>query len=105
MIVSKQEQNKVIQIDLMDNLAMNLAEAYNQSVEEKGEVLSLTVKEIENIYTNEESHYVQNMITNFYHGWKSVNLGAQNVCRYIKFCENPKPLFEGYYLFKSRIFR
>ena len=89
----------------MDNLAMNLAEAYNQSVEEKGEVLSLTVKEIENIYTNEESHYVQNMIINFYHGWKSVNLGAQNVSRYIKFCENPKPLFEGYYLFKSRIFR
>ena len=102
MIVSKQEINTVIQIDLMDNLAMNLAEAYNQ---EKGKVLSLTVKEIENIYSNEESLYVQNMILNFYHGWKSVNLGAQNVSRYIKFCENPKPLFEEYYMFKGRLFR
>ena len=101
MIVSRQDTSNVVQIELMDNLSMNLTKAYQDT----GMVLSLTVKEIENIYTIEESQYVENMISNFYHGWKSVNLGAQNVSRFIKFCQNPGPLYEGYYLFKSRIFR
>ena len=62
---------------------------------QQGMVISLTVKELETIYTSEETKYVKNMVNNFYKNWKSVNLGATNVCAYIKFSQNPAPLFEG----------
>ena len=105
MIVPRHEQGNVIQIELNQEPSVDLEDAKVNADEEQGIVLSLTVKELENIYTSEESKYVENVINNFYRNWKSVNLGAQNVSRFISFSQNPGPLFEGYFLFKSKIFR
>ena len=72
---------------------------------QQGMVISLTVKELETIYTSEETKYVKNMVNNFYKNWKSVNLGSKNVSWIMSFLKNLGPLFEGYFLFKSKIFR
>ena len=104
-IVSRHEQGNVMQIELNQEPSVDLEDAKVNADEEQGIVITLTVKELENIYTSEESKYVENVINNFYRNWKSVNLGSQNVSWFISFSQNPGPLFEGYFLFKSKIFR
>ena len=104
-IVPRHEQGNVIQIELKQEPSVDHVDDKIEASEEQGMVLSLTVKELETIYTSEESKYVENVISNCYRNWKSVNLGSQNVSRFISFSQNPGPLFEGYFLFKSKIFR
>ena len=68
--------------------------------------LTLSVKEIENIYSHQESLYIENVIKSFYENWWAVNLGAEKVSRFISFSQlNSPSLFEGYFLFKSKLFR
>ena len=76
-IVPRLEQNSVIQIELKEDPADDLVDTDTEAKEEQEIVLSLTVKELENIYTTEETKYVENMINNFYKNWKSVNLGSK----------------------------
>ena len=104
-IVPRLEQSNVIQIELKEDPSDDLGDANIKTVKENKVVLSLSFKELENMYTSEESKYFENMINNFYKNWKSVNLGSSNVSRFISFSRNPGPLFEGYFLFKSKIFR
>ena len=105
MIVPRLEQSNVIQIELKEEPSDDIGDANTKTAEEQKVVLSLTVKELENMYTSEESKYFENMINNFYKNWKSVNLGSSNVSRFISFSRNPGPLFEGYFLYKSKLFR
>ena len=105
MIVPRHEQNNVIQIELKQGPTVDLVDGNKEADEEQEMVLSLTVKELETMYSSEESKYVENVNNNLYRNWKSVNLGSQNVSRFISFSQNPGPLFEGYFLFKSKIFR
>ena len=65
-IVPRHEQGNVIQIELNQEPSVDLENAKVNADEEQGIVLSLTVKELENIYTSEESKYVENVINNFY---------------------------------------
>ena len=100
-IVPRLEQNNVIQIELKEEPSDDLGDAKI----EQGIIMSLNVKQLENIYTSEESKYFEHMINNFYKNWKSVNLGSSNVSRCISFSKNPGPLFEGYFLKRGKLFR
>ena len=101
-IVTSSEQNKVIQIELKED---DNEDAKEEKLEEQSLVLSLTVKELENMYTTEETNYVHHLINNFYKNWKSINLGSDYVSWVISFLQSPEPLFEDYFLFKSKLFR
>ena len=65
-IVPRNEQGNVIQIELNQEPSVDLEDAKVNADEEQGIVISLTIKELENIYTSEESKYVENVINNFY---------------------------------------
>ena len=103
-IVTSSEQNRVMQIELKEDLVKDLEDA-EQEEKEQTLLLSLTVKELENMYTTEETNYVQHMTNNFYKNWKSINLGSNYISWVISFLQNPGPLYEDYFLYKSKLFR
>ena len=94
-----------IQIELRDNVPVDVEYKENNPVAHQKMVISLTTTDLEHMYTREESKYIENMIRNFHHGWKSINLGAVNVSHFLTFCKNPRPLSDGYYLMKGRVLR
>ena len=87
----------MILIELRDNVPVDVAQ--------QEMVISLTTTDLEHMYTTEESKYIENMVQNFHHGWKSINLGAVNLSHFLTFCRNPRPLSAEYYLMKGRILR
>ena len=98
MIVPKPDPRALIKIHLEENLTENVTGWM-------GNVISLTVQEIENIYTTEESRYIENMVNQFYHNYKAINVGPQVVKHFISLCKNPGPLPEYYYIMMNGIFR
>ena len=49
-------------------------------------VVSLDIKEIENMYTVEEGKYFENLRTSFYQKWNMIPLGEEMMSLIIKFC-------------------
>ena len=99
MIVPKPEPSSLIEIHLEEDLTENVRG------EAEVKILSLTVQEIENIYTTEESRYIENMVNQFYNNYKAINVGPKVVKHFISLCKNPIPLPECYYLMMNGIFR
>ena len=99
MIVPKPEPSSLIEIHLEEDLTENVRG------EAEVRILSLTVQEIENIYTTEESRYIENMVNQFYNNYKAINVGPKVVKHFISLCKNPIPLPECYYLMMNGIFR
>ena len=57
---------------------------------------SLTILEIENIYTMEEETNFKNLISTFYENWKAISYGPEIMGSYINFCQNPRTLPTNY---------
>ena len=68
----------MIQIELKEDSTDDLIDTDTEAQEEQEICLSLAVKELENIYTTEETKYVENMI---YTNWKLINLLIQKMYR------------------------
>ena len=99
-------EDKVLQIELRGETTGNHSSDSIHCGGEEATFLILSVKEIENIYSQQESLYIDNVIKCFYENWWAVNLGAEKVSRFISFSQLSNPsLFEGYFLFKSKLFR
>ena len=79
-------------------IVWNLSKTENvENIEEKVEeyldidfVCSLTIQEIENMYTLEEEEYFKNIIVTFDTAWKCVSFGPEIMYFYLGFCKKTK---------------
>ena len=83
-----------------------------ENIEEKVEesldidfVCSLTIQEIENMYTLEEEAYFKNIIVTFDTAWKSVSFGPEIMDFYIGFCKKPRALPSNYFQQNHSVWR
>jgi hypothetical protein len=66
---------------------------------------SLTIKEVQNIFTLEEEAYFKKMTSSFYEHWKVISYGPEVMEFYIDFCRNPKTLSEIYFTENNKVTR
>ena len=94
-------------------IVWNLPKAENvENIEEKVDessdidfVCSLTIQEIENMYTLEEEAYFKNIIVTFDTAWKSVSFGPEIMDFYIGFCNKPRALHADYFQQNHSVWR
>ena len=82
LIADPVNETKVLQIELRGEDIRNHCSGSRHCGGQNATFLTLSVKEIENIYSHQESLYIENVIKSFYENWWAVNLGAEKVARF-----------------------
>eukprot|EP00090_Calanus_glacialis_P029807 TRINITY_DN4788_c0_g1_i1.p1 TRINITY_DN4788_c0_g1~~TRINITY_DN4788_c0_g1_i1.p1 ORF type:complete len:271 (-),score=57.40 TRINITY_DN4788_c0_g1_i1:126-938(-) len=80
-------------------------EGFDDDAEHIQIVSSLTIQEIENMYTMEEETYLKKMMRSFYENWKAISFGPEIMEFYIDFCRNPKTLPGNYFTENNKVTR
>ena len=104
MIVNQIFNEEIILNERMDQIVEEV-EGFDDDAEHIQIVSSLTIQEIENMYTMEEETYLKKMMRSFYENWKAISFGPEIMEFYIDFCRNPKTLPGNYFTENNKITR
>eukprot|EP00092_Neocalanus_flemingeri_P018843 GFUD01020402.1.p1 GENE.GFUD01020402.1~~GFUD01020402.1.p1 ORF type:complete len:270 (+),score=60.73 GFUD01020402.1:264-1073(+) len=80
-------------------------EGFSNDTEHFDIVSSLTIQEIENMYTMEEETYFKNTVNTFYKNWKAISFGPEIMGFFIDFCQKPRTLPVNYFTENNKVTR
>ena len=94
MIVQRAQVKPQIQIEFLEENESNVQEL----------VISLGIKELENIYTFEEGKYLDNLLILFNEKWRAIPFGEEMMWIFMDFCQKKDVLPLNFFIpFDSQI--